>query len=426
MCLAIVVGKNASKTKNVICGHNEQNFNRHPVNYRYIDKNKESLRRYKLKDKSFSYFYTEIPKLHYSDNCINEVGVAITGNGCPSKKTKLELAINKGEITKGIGQAFPQVIAKHASNSREGIELVSYIMKNYGYISSGRTYVIADKKEAFILSVMLGRSWLAYKVPDEAVVVIPNTFVTSNINKEDFEIEYFGSMDMLERIDNDNDFDFAFEFAAKPESKNMRYETGIDSRQHYLQELILGEEINTKDKLKFAIKPKNKLDVLDIMSLLRSHHSSENVHQSEEEIEGGYYRSSCNIATQESAIFDFSKDVIYKAMSVPCHSIYIPFFNNVKLPDKLGIEISNHYKPDQMIYKNETLDFWKFYKFAHLLEREKSLKPKFIAKREVFEKNQISLVNQHYNKSKEDKYHFSNNSLNEAKDILKSIEGSLK
>src|SRR6056297_26456 len=131
MCLAIVVGKNASKTKNVICGHNEQNFNRHPVNYRYIDKNKESLRRYKLKDKSFSYFYTEIPKLHYSDNCIKEVGVAITGNGSPSKKTKLELAINKGEITKGIGQAFPQVIAKYASNAREGIELVAYIMKNY-------------------------------------------------------------------------------------------------------------------------------------------------------------------------------------------------------------------------------------------------------------------------------------------------------
>jgi dipeptidase len=424
MCLAIVVGKNVSETGNVLFGHNEQNFNRHPINYRYIS-NGNNINRYKLNDKSFSYLYAEVPKLHYSDNCINEVGVAITGNGCPSTETDLEMSINMGNITKGIGQAFPQVIAKHASSAREGIKLVETIMKDFGYISSGRTYVIADKEEAFVVSVLLGRSWLAYKVPDDSAVVIPNTFVTANIHREDFDVEYFGSKDILEKIESDDSFDFVDKFSAKPEYENMRFETGIDSRQHYLQELITGQELSKKSPLKFAIKPKAKISVGELMSLLRSHHSSENIHQSEQEVDSGYYRSSCNIATQESAIFDFSKDVIYRAMSVPCHSIYIPLFNNVKLPEKLGIEINDHYNPNPKIYNDETLDFWQFYNFAHKLEQNKHLKPEFFNIRDKFELNQLNLVDNYVKKDNLSKYEFTKERIDKAKKILGAFEDRL-
>ncbi len=421
MCLAIIIGKDASKTGSIIFGHNEQNFNRHPVNYQYIKANSDNLQRYKLKEHSFSYLYAEIPKLDYSDNCINEKNVAIAGNGCPSKINKLEKQINKGRVIKGIGQAFPQIIAKYASNAREGIEIVLKLMKDFGYISSGRTYVISDEEEAFVVSVVQGNSWLAYKVPDRAVVVIPNTYVTGRLDIEDFEIEYFGSKDIIKRIQNIKSYSFKDEFAADELNDNLRAKFEIDSRQHYLQEMIIEKEIELENPLKFAVIPKNKLDIRDVMNLLRSHHKSEKVHKIEEKIEASYYRSACNIATQESAIFDFGKNIIWRAMSVPCYSLYIPFFNQVKLPEKLGIKIENHYNPDKRVYEDSTLDYWHFYNFVHKIEKDTLLKEMFIKKREAFENKQFDLVNNINGLKSDDKFNFTKNRLEEAKDLLVNL-----
>lgn len=426
MCLAIVVGSLGTKTGKVLLGHNEQNYGRHPVNYRYISNSEDFLRKYKLREYALNYIYAEIPKLDYSDNCINEKGVAIFGNGCPSKINDLEGLINQNIIKKGIGQKFPQVIAKYAKTARDGVEIVKQLMSDYGYISSGRTFVIADESEAFVVSVVQGDSWLAYRVPDEAAVVIANTYVAGSLVNEDFEIEYFGSKDMLDKISSDKTYSFKQEFSKDETDQNMRKETGLDSRQHYLQQEIIGEEISLKEELKFAVVPKEKLGLLEMMQLMRSHHASESVHQSEKEIQESYYRSSCNIATQESAVFDYSKQIVWRAMSVPCQSIFIPYFFNTKMPENLGIKINNHYDPDPQIFKDEKLDYWLFYNNVHKVEADSVLKTYFIKKRDKFEKEKLALVDKLDFNFQNEKFDFTTKCLEEAKLLIRSLEDGSK
>ncbi len=377
MCLAIVVGKKASKAGSIIFAHSEQNYNKHPVIYNYYQGNKY-LDIYQLEKPSFNFIHAEVPKLEYSDNCINDNGVVIAGNGCPS-------IYADGQ---GIGYAFPQIIAKYAKSAKHALSLVEILMKTYGYQASGRTFTIADREDAYVVALLSGNHWLAYKVPDEAVVVTPNTFVLGSLAREDFEIEFFGSSEIISKV-SQGSFSFAKYYAKEEDSLNLRKETGIDSRQHYIQELIIKEEIPLDKPLKFAIKPKEKLDIRSVINLMRSHHFSEDIHQSEEEIEKSYYRSGCNIATQECAVFDLAEDIIvYRALSVPCLSPFVPYYYKDKMPDSLCHDLKDHFKPASEIYDQGV--FWDFYQAVYKTNQDKALAEKYKAEIKEFEDSQFS------------------------------------
>jgi dipeptidase len=360
MCLAIIAGKKATVKGSIILAHNEQNYGRHPVIYNYYQGNKY-CEKYKIREESFNFLHAEVPKLHYSDNCINDNGVVIVGNGCPSI---LEDSEN------GIGYALPQIIAKYAKSARDAIDLIDQIMKVYGYKSSGRTFSIADRDQAYVVSLLSGNDWLAYRVPDEAVVVIPNTFVLGNLENEDMEIEYFGSENIMEKMKTGT-YSFKNEYSKEEEHENLRKQTGRDSRQHYLQGLILESKLLYCEDLKFALRPAKKLDEFDLMSLLRSHHETEDVHQDESEIEDSYFRSSCNIATQEGAVFCLDKDIlVYRALSVPCLSPFIPYHYKDNMPNLLQADI-DHFNPNNHIY--EAGLYWHFYNAVHKVAKDKIL-----------------------------------------------------
>ena len=62
--------------------------------------------------------------------------------------------------------------------------IVAELVERFGYVHSGRTYVIADPREAWLFAVVRGRRWVARRVPDDRVVVLPNVHIIEEIDLE--------------------------------------------------------------------------------------------------------------------------------------------------------------------------------------------------------------------------------------------------
>lgn len=149
-CFTIVVGKGASADGCVLVAHNEDDGPPQVVNHK---KGSQVVVGYS-QDSKFSgvsvnqeiqnYIHSQMPNMDYSDSFLNQFGVCVTSNNCPSKE-------DKPEITgQGIGKEFRFNVATSAKNAREGVIYAGQLVEEKGYLDSGRTYIIADPCEAWI------------------------------------------------------------------------------------------------------------------------------------------------------------------------------------------------------------------------------------------------------------------------------------
>ena len=186
-CFAVVVGKKASSDGSILVGHNEQNRGRRIVNYRYVPRLKFPPGiKIKLKNggtleevpQTFAFIWQENPGVEFGDSYFNEWGVVIVSDACPSREDSYEELVKRGEIRDGgIGYLLRRLVAQRARTAREGVKIAGELIERFGYTSMGRTYVIADPNEAWILAVVRGRHWIAERCPDDGVVLLPNLYI---------------------------------------------------------------------------------------------------------------------------------------------------------------------------------------------------------------------------------------------------------
>ncbi|HDZ40850.1 MAG TPA: hypothetical protein ENH59_04125 [Bacteroidetes bacterium] len=188
-CSTIIVGKDASATGHVLIGHNEDDGGMQVVNlYKsYSDRNPGNeivlkngavIKQAKV---SFGYIWMEMPGQDFADSFLNENGVLITSNSCPSVEREGEI------VDGGIGYNLRKIVAERAKSARHGVEIAGALISELGYNASGRTYTIADTKEAWMLSVVRGKHWLAMRIPDNNVVYLPNFYIIKEVDFDDKE-----------------------------------------------------------------------------------------------------------------------------------------------------------------------------------------------------------------------------------------------
>lgn len=364
MCFAVVVGRLASETGAVLFGHNEQNVEWNTINYRRIPRlsHRDGVKLERgavvtdIKE-SYAFLWTEMPTREFSDNCFNEWGVAVAGNGCPSREDDLAALTARGVIREGgVGYMLPRLIAMGARTAREGVELAGRLIDRYGYTATGRSLTIADPHEAWVMSIARGKSWLARRVPDDAVVVIPNVHVADAVDLDDAAnvicsselVEYAISRGWYSPASG-RPFSFRDAYSALPATTTMQHRHGCDSRQWHGQALIAGKhaELTAHTALPFAVQPQRKLSLADVTAVLRSHLDNteydwrnqsprRSPHHPEIGIDDSFAREACNIATQESVVFELRSwlppeigCVAWRASSVPCTSFYTPWYQGI-------------------------------------------------------------------------------------------------
>jgi len=349
-CFSIIVGKAASVDGCVIMAHNEDDQPPPVVNHIKI-KRKEYPVGSKVKltnggeleqvSQTWAYIWSEIPEFYFSDSYLNEWGVCIASDACRSREDKPVLTHG------GINLMLRRIVAQRAKTAREGVHIAGNLIERFGYDGSGRTYVICDPDEGWMLSAVNGKHWIAQKVPDDHVAVIANTYTIQEVDLQD-TMNFLGSTDIIDYAiskgwydpDRDGEFNFAAVYA---DSLTAAHMTNIGRWWGGLR-LIAADSPGIDQLLPFSVIPQNKLGVNDIMQVLRDHYEKTDQYQTLSETGSPHerdFKPICRWDTQTSFVARLKGDIpaeigllYWVCLGSPCVSAYVPFhFGIEKFPD---------------------------------------------------------------------------------------------
>jgi len=180
------------------------------------------------------------------------------------------------------------IALQRSKSAREAIKIMTDLVSEHGYYSSGESFSIGDKNEAWILELIgkgegnTGVVWVARKIPDgyisghanqSRITTFPLDDPENCIYSEDVisfarEKGYFAG--------KDDEFDFAAAYNpldfggirycdARVWSMFRRTNSDMDNFLPYIK----GESL---DRMPLWIKPEIKLSVHDVMQLMRDHY----------------------------------------------------------------------------------------------------------------------------------------------------------
>ncbi|KGN76449.1 peptidase C69 [Porphyromonas gulae] len=225
-----------------------------------------------------------IPEVAHTYNVIgnvNEHQVAIaetTWGGRP------ELAESDGIMDYG---SLIYVALQRSKTAREAIDVMTNLVKEFGYHSSGESFSIADKNEVWILEMIgkgkgrKGAVWVAVRIPDNAISAHANQ---ARIQQIDFKSkDYLYSPDVVSfaremGFFKGADKDFSFQEAYNPytegglrgcEARVWAFFNKFNSRMGKYEAFIRNQ---SKDKMPLYIVPDRKLSVADVRDMMRDHY----------------------------------------------------------------------------------------------------------------------------------------------------------
>jgi dipeptidase len=345
-CFSIAVGRSATADGSVLFGHNEDDDGKLVTRLHVVPRQSHSpgevvvfadtgARIPQVEGENWRYLRCEVPGYSNADVFLNEWGVAIASNACDSKEVQ-PYDLTSGGVYYGISW----MIAERARTAREAIHLVGEMVRDLGYASSGRTYVIADPKEVWLCSLVAGRQWVARRVPDGEAALLPNRYTIREIDLEDTE-NFSGSPGLISYAadrgwydpDRGEPFDFARAYG------NLSVQTGERNtlRQWMAILLVAGKEYPLDD-LPFSVKPLRQLTLTDVIRVLRSHYEGTAFDQTAAgDPHHGALRVICTATTQESFVMQLRSglpreigNVYWRAQGRPCQSAYIPWYSGIE------------------------------------------------------------------------------------------------
>ncbi len=352
-CFSIVAGKEASVDGYVIMAHNEddgppQIVNHHKIPRRkHLPGEKENLfngGRLAQVEQTWAYIWSEMPGMLFSDSYINEWGVSVTSDNCPSRE-------DKPQITNGgIGYMLRRLVAEQAKTAREGVLLAGKLVERFGYIDSGRTYIICDPDEGWLFCVINGKHWMAQRVGDDQVAMVANTYTIHQVDLSDKK-NFLASKDIIKYAvsrgwynpKGNRPFDFAAVYS-NPESASSFSNFG---RRWSGLRYVAAEPIPPGPELPFSVVPRRKVGVSEIMQILRHDYKgtkAQSLSPLKSPQESGC--PICSGATQTSFVAQLRRNmpldigiVYWTCLASPRTSFYIPFhFGVSKFPAGFCLE----------------------------------------------------------------------------------------
>ncbi len=390
-CFSVVVGKKASSDGSVIFGHNEQDGGDRILNFRKIpsmthetDEVINLVKGGTLLEvpKTYSFIWSENPGLEFSDTYINEWGVAVGSDGCGTKEDSYDDLVARGDIVDGgIGYLLRRMIIQRAKTARDGIHVAGELLDRLGYSDSGRTLVVADPNEAWMLSIIRGKHWLAKRVPDDEVVILPNVHIITDVNLDDTD-NYIGSPDIVDYAMKRGWYSpssgkpFIFRDVYNPPNQNL-----WDPRQWRGQSLVAEStnDIPETEQLPFSVKPDKKLNVKDVITILRYH---------------GETGSLCAPPTLEGSVFQLRNwippevgCVYWRTSNEPCTSVMIPWYLGITdIPESYHkfvsidqqLTVDHHMSPPEGTFEpDDNHTWWTFKKLQDVINSDRqNLLPK--------------------------------------------------
>ena len=195
------------------------------------------------------------------------------------------------------------VTLQRASTARQAIEIIHQLVTEYGYNSTGESFAVCDKNEAWIMEIIgkgkgrKGAIWIAMRLPDDCITAYANSsriMQFPQAKKADKKLgfcivegECMYSSDIISFARemgyySGEDKDFSFRDAYQPmDFSKIRYcEARVWSffRHHYDKAEMdsylpfINGKLEVCDHLPLWIKPDKPVSVRDIMKDMRDHY----------------------------------------------------------------------------------------------------------------------------------------------------------
>lgn len=353
-CYGVAVGKKASADGSVLLGHDEQNGGTRLVNFRHIPRRQfNSGDKVRLKrggtlsqvSETYSFLWSQNVDLEWSDGYMNEWGVAVTTDRCESRE-------KNGSLTNGgIGYLLRRLVAERAKNARHGVHVAGDFLHKFGYAaSSGRTMLIADADEIWILAMVPGKHWVAQRVPDDHAIVIPNTYIIREIDLSD-TMNYLGSPDLIDYARQKGWYTSGtFIFT---EVYGVGYSSSEYRRQYKGQQMLTKNVVPNGQPMPFSVKPDKKMTVQDVLEIVHANDDGR---------------------TQEGCVYQLRRDlpkeigcIYWRTMAQPRYSVLVPWYagitqspsslcKNISIEKQLSLDYQ--FNPPSGTFKEDPKHFW--------------------------------------------------------------------
>jgi len=395
-CTTIVVGRSASQSGCLIVGHNEDDAHRLVVRH-HIVKAGEHPAATLLRDgtllyhephtslelpvpeDTLAYDWTELVGQDFADSFLNSEGVSICCDSAAGTREQ-QPELERG----GIGHFLPQLIAEQAHSAREGVLLAGRLIEAYGYCDA-RIITIADQHGAWVLQIPGGHEWLAQRVPDDAVLVLPNYLISRQITLNDPE-HFLASPDLkthaIQRNWYNPDRDECFDFKKAYGPPEINTSSLSTSRQQTGFFLLTGQEFPLND-MPFSCVPQHPVALGDVMACLRCVTPHGQSTQQALEMSGSFHKNVTRTTmrpisvwtTQESSVTELRSQTkgpqsvtVWRASGIPDELPYTPWYPLAMMETALGYP--DPYATGDPDHLDMSSAFWTFRLFVTAVDSD--------------------------------------------------------
>lgn len=388
-CFTILVGKNASADGSVLLGHNEDNHGDTFTDWHKLPRKMHRQGSYQIflsgdsieeAEQTNACLWIGVSEYN-AEQYLNEWGVAITTDASHSK-----VKDGRGRIV----QCLRRIMAERAHSAREAVKIAGRLIETYGYNHSGRIYSVADPNEAWILEVINGKQWVAARVPDNEVVLVPNYYVIDYIDLTD-TINFLSSPDVIDYAVQQGWYDpekrepFNFRDAyCNPYYLHAR--TNVVRKWAALN-ILSDKQYGINDEFPFSFRPEEKVGLKDIMNVLQNHYEGTEYAANSVDSTGNPHKARisriCNQKNTFSMIVQLRSwlpvdigCVVWFAPRYPCIQPYIPWYYGINtIPagyenESYEIALDNYLNKDRNfreIYPQA--GFWIFRDYASYMDK---------------------------------------------------------
>ncbi|NOZ12201.1 MAG: hypothetical protein GXO69_00975 [Acidobacteria bacterium] len=332
-----------------------------------------------------AYIWLQMPGEEFADSYMNEYGVAISSNQCQSRVKQAKLTDG------GIGYWLRRLMAERAHTAREAVEIGGKLVEEFGYHSSGRTYSIADTKEAWLFSVVRGRLWVAERVPDNQVAVIANCYTIGEIKLSD-NADYLGTPAIIsyavKRGWYKPDRDGAFNFREIYNAPKSKYSIRNLARWWRGVVKLSGKDWSLRKPLPFSFVPARKLGIPDLTAILRDHYEGCQFETPADfnhgNPHGNFVKRICSDTTQYGFVAQLRPElpvsmgaILWIAPRRPCIQPFVPVYCGIlAFPHGFARKpfdgaIASQFTPDSSRYvATEKLAYWSFFEQAMRIDAD--------------------------------------------------------
>lgn len=285
-CTGLLVGKNASTDGSVMISYSADSHSLYGELYRWPAATWPKGSMLDVVEWDTGKPLGQIPQVEQTYSVIgnmNEYQVAITESTWGGRS---ELEDTTGIIDYG---SLIYIALQRSKSAREAIRVMTNLVKDYGYCSSGESFSIADKNEVWIMELIgkgpgkKGAVWVAIRIPDDCISAHANQSRIQQIPFDDKEncmyspdvVSFAREMGYFKGKDKD----FSFQQAYNPydfsglrgcEARVWSFFRKYDPSMEKYADFAKGDP--SKGPMPLYIKPNRKLSVQDVQNGMRDHY----------------------------------------------------------------------------------------------------------------------------------------------------------